>query len=315
MYEACSRENAAAVEIENDRSSCMLETYPTGGVSDCFADDDRCCGCLVAMPGERDVIELARDPAVLPPEIPAKHLTNTAHFCRPETRATSARDAGPFPYLVAVMYQIPPGSSGSLLENIWWRRVKIRFCLCTENGARQQVKWGEMQKTHGCPALEGTSARRSWPGDGEPIVVGRQVLMDEKSGIGGVMARQYLTVDSADYGRRCNDRRGARSDSGLPGEMYPASPAPESVDAEHNWQTRARTKLPTLNTDRPSILRLLHSSEMAHRKIISNYSGSTASRPSGVSTQISESQGNRSQPIGVGVTVIQARDVPHIKTT
>ncbi|KAH9045878.1 hypothetical protein EDB83DRAFT_1549999 [Lactarius deliciosus] len=54
---------------------------------------------------------------------------------------------------------------------------------------------------------------------------------------------------------------------------------------------------------------------MVHRQIISNSSGSTATRPSGISTQISKSQGSQSQPISVGVTVIRARNVPHIKTT
>ncbi|KAH8991008.1 hypothetical protein EDB92DRAFT_706652 [Lactarius akahatsu] len=34
-----------------------------------------------------------------------------------------------------------------------------------------------------------------------------------------------------------------------------------------------------------------------------------------VSTQIAESRGSQSQPIGVGVTVIRARNIPHIKTT
>ncbi|KAH9045854.1 hypothetical protein EDB83DRAFT_1549241 [Lactarius deliciosus] len=54
---------------------------------------------------------------------------------------------------------------------------------------------------------------------------------------------------------------------------------------------------------------------MEHRQIISNFSGSTTSRPSGMGTQIAESQGSQSQPISVGVTVIRARNVPHVKTT
>ncbi|KAH8977931.1 hypothetical protein EDB92DRAFT_1821947 [Lactarius akahatsu] len=49
-------------------------------------------------------------------------------------------------------------------------------------------------------------------------------------------------------------------------------------------------------------------SEMEHRQIISNL-------PSMGSTQIAESQGSQSQPISVGVTVIRARNIPHIKTT
>ncbi|KAH9052646.1 hypothetical protein EDB87DRAFT_1581588 [Lactarius vividus] len=57
------------------------------------------------------------------------------------------------------------------------------------------------------------------------------------------------------------------------------------------------------------------SAEMEHRQIISNVSGSSASRPSGMSTQIAESQGSQSQPISVGLTVIRARNIPHIKTT
>ncbi|KAH8979003.1 hypothetical protein EDB92DRAFT_445415 [Lactarius akahatsu] len=47
---------------------------------------------------------------------------------------------------------------------------------------------------------------------------------------------------------------------------------------------------------------------MEHRQIISNL-------PSMGSTQIAESQGSQSQPISVGVTVIRARNIPHIKTT
>ncbi|KAH9020771.1 hypothetical protein EDB84DRAFT_554313 [Lactarius hengduanensis] len=47
---------------------------------------------------------------------------------------------------------------------------------------------------------------------------------------------------------------------------------------------------------------------MEHRQTISN-------SPSVGSTQIAESQGSQSQPISVGVTVIRARNVPHIKTS
>ncbi|KAH9028236.1 hypothetical protein EDB85DRAFT_2276458 [Lactarius pseudohatsudake] len=54
--------------------------------------------------------------------------------------------------------------------------------------------------------------------------------------------------------------------------------------------------------------------DMEHRQIISNSpAGSTASRPSRISTQVAGSQGSRLQPEGterVEVTVIRARDVP-----
>ncbi|KAH9069403.1 hypothetical protein EDB83DRAFT_2674423 [Lactarius deliciosus] len=65
---------------------------------------------------------------------------------------------------------------------------------------------------------------------------------------------------------------------------------------------------------------------MDYRQTISNSSaGSTAPRPSGIrtfgqkssmdSTQIAESQGSRSQPLSVEVTVLRARNVPQFKTT
>ncbi|KAH9041453.1 hypothetical protein EDB84DRAFT_959876 [Lactarius hengduanensis] len=54
---------------------------------------------------------------------------------------------------------------------------------------------------------------------------------------------------------------------------------------------------------------------MEHRIPLDPSSGSTAFRPTGISTQIAESQGSQSQPISVGVTVIRARNIPHIKTT
>ncbi|KAH8994773.1 hypothetical protein EDB83DRAFT_2325109 [Lactarius deliciosus] len=43
--------------------------------------------------------------------------------------------------------------------------------------------------------------------------------------------------------------------------------------------------------------------------------GSTAPRPTGISTQITGSQGSRSQPLSVEVTVLRARNVPELKTT
>ncbi|KAH9041769.1 hypothetical protein EDB85DRAFT_2271944, partial [Lactarius pseudohatsudake] len=55
---------------------------------------------------------------------------------------------------------------------------------------------------------------------------------------------------------------------------------------------------------------------MDHRQTISNSSaGSTAPRPSEISTQIAGSQGSRSQPLSVEVTVLRARNVPQFKTT
>ncbi|KAH9069709.1 hypothetical protein EDB83DRAFT_2550976, partial [Lactarius deliciosus] len=55
---------------------------------------------------------------------------------------------------------------------------------------------------------------------------------------------------------------------------------------------------------------------MDHSQNISNSSAnSTAPRPSGISTQITESQGSRSQPVSVEVTVIRAHNVPQFKTT
>ncbi|KAH9069678.1 hypothetical protein EDB83DRAFT_2518039 [Lactarius deliciosus] len=43
--------------------------------------------------------------------------------------------------------------------------------------------------------------------------------------------------------------------------------------------------------------------------------GSTAPRPTGISTQITGSQGSRSQPLSVEVTVLRAHNVPDLKTT
>ncbi|KAH9047049.1 hypothetical protein EDB84DRAFT_1575489 [Lactarius hengduanensis] len=55
---------------------------------------------------------------------------------------------------------------------------------------------------------------------------------------------------------------------------------------------------------------------MDHRQTISNSStGSTAPRPSEISTPIAGSQGGRSQPLSVEVTVLRARNVPQFKTT
>ncbi|KAH9055074.1 hypothetical protein EDB87DRAFT_1355503 [Lactarius vividus] len=55
---------------------------------------------------------------------------------------------------------------------------------------------------------------------------------------------------------------------------------------------------------------------MDHSQSISNSSAnSTTHRPSGISTQIIGSQGSRSQPVSVEVTVLRAHNVPQFKTT
>ncbi|KAH9069698.1 hypothetical protein EDB83DRAFT_2550971 [Lactarius deliciosus] len=55
---------------------------------------------------------------------------------------------------------------------------------------------------------------------------------------------------------------------------------------------------------------------MDHRQTISSSSaGSAAPQPSGISTQITGSQGSRSQPLSVEVTVLRARNVPQLRTT
>ncbi|KAH9051827.1 hypothetical protein EDB87DRAFT_647937 [Lactarius vividus] len=55
---------------------------------------------------------------------------------------------------------------------------------------------------------------------------------------------------------------------------------------------------------------------MDHRQTLSNSSaGSTAPRPSGISTPVARSQASQFQPLSVEVTVLRARNVPQFKTT
>ncbi|KAH9083319.1 hypothetical protein EDB83DRAFT_2546969 [Lactarius deliciosus] len=52
---------------------------------------------------------------------------------------------------------------------------------------------------------------------------------------------------------------------------------------------------------------------MDHRQTISNSSAGSTLRPSGIHTQITGSQGSRSRPVSVEVTVLRARNVPQFK--
>ncbi|KAH8988069.1 hypothetical protein EDB92DRAFT_2104782, partial [Lactarius akahatsu] len=55
--------------------------------------------------------------------------------------------------------------------------------------------------------------------------------------------------------------------------------------------------------------------DMDPRQTISSSSAGSTAPPSGISTQITGSQGSRSQPLSVDVTVLRARNVPQLKTT
>ncbi|KAH8996507.1 hypothetical protein EDB86DRAFT_1006473 [Lactarius hatsudake] len=95
---------------------------------------------------------------------------------------------------------------------------------------------------------------------------------------------------------------------------------------EDGWTQRARLGAQTKHTPLTPIIRrfsykrLLQ--DMDHRQTMSSSprsdpssAGSTAPRPSGTSTQITGSQGSRSQPLSVEVTVLRARNVPQLRTT
>ncbi|KAH8980782.1 hypothetical protein EDB92DRAFT_1820451 [Lactarius akahatsu] len=150
----------------------------------------------------------------------------------------------------------------------------------------------------------------------------------------GVIGFYIALLVVASRQRHLRKVMGAKTMGAVPG-VGPCSKSGQHPDKRHGLtdprsplleQRRTIRTLNGLNPNHPSILRTESSSNMDHRQTISNSSpGSTAPRRSGIrmfgqnpsmdSTQIAGSQGSRSQPLSVEVTVLRARNVPQFKTT
>ncbi len=89
---ACGRENAAAVETEDERSLCALKftwaNHPTKGVSDYFA-----VGATATVTASLWYQAKVTTSSTYANQVhhPARRLTNSAHSRGPNTRTASAR--------------------------------------------------------------------------------------------------------------------------------------------------------------------------------------------------------------------------------
>src|SRR6266702_5778392 len=90
---ACGRENAAAVDTENDRSLCTFET----NVDIPPQESQTASAGAVTTSLRRWEKETTSSTPASQARHPARHLTNSAHSCGPNMRARSVQVARAWP--------------------------------------------------------------------------------------------------------------------------------------------------------------------------------------------------------------------------